>query len=662
MNAILYRLLAFGAFWSSLFFSVGVAWGQCPTANTDPNSVGAFTVPAKVCLGNQITVSSVPSNLTSPVYYYRYDGTTQPGDYNVDPRGPIYTYPQSGTYTILQKASRAGTQATGTIACRTVEVIQPKAIDFTAKVCSGLSTTLTYNLTAETAIYDVIDITWGDGSNDTYQTPGPKSVVHTYANTQSRTITVRGIINGTSGCQGPSSQTVVVPQNASSGVNPVINTLTSSDNAIAMRYQAPSGTTVEILRKDAGGSAFVSAGLVSPTSPFTVAAPSDKVTCFQVVAKDACGTERRSSEVCSLVLNAQAADRQNKLNWIPYSGTYASFRGYRIYRNGGAPLIGGLPSGQSAYTDAFNIQCGDRYCYRIEATLTNPPVTPDQTIVTSAESCVTGVDAGVLAGPSSVFVSVQSDGVYVKSALPQPQSTPAAVYTLVVARASQVGGPFTDLGTSNDVTYTDKTASTSTQSYCYQTAVINKCGVKSAYSKPVCSILLTVGPDGALRWNNDSPFSNETPGSYLIVRIDPNTGQPDDKFDVGRVNQYAPDPQSQVTQYQVVAVDSKGIESYSNPIDIQLAPKLFVPTAFSPNGDSQNDGFMPKGQFWNELDMTLFDRWGGVVYNTTNKEDRGWNGDVNGQPAPSGYYTYRIKIKDVNGRTYERTGRFLLIR
>lgn len=610
-------------------------------------------MPSKVCFGQVLTVSGEPSDIKNIGYNFSYDGKTPA--VNVSTRSTnTWTYTAPGSYTILQKGNRAN----GTIACRTVEVVNPQKISFTPKVCSGLSTTVTYNLTAETAGYDRITISWGDGANEVINGPftaGAKQATHTYANTLARTIVLRGEILGASGCQGPTSDPVtIVPVGSSAGGNPIINSLTSTDNSITLRYQLPSGNTAEIQRKEAGAGGYTSIGTVSQANTFSIAAPSDKVTCFQVVTRDACGTEQRSAEVCSLVLNAQAADRQNILNWIPYSGAVVSFRQYRIYRNG-APA-GGVPSlGAGSYTDGNNIQCGDRYCYRLEANV-------DQTVITSAETCVTGIGSSTFAGPASAFVSVQGDGVYVKSALPQPQPTPAAVYTLVVARANGVGGPFSDLGTSSDLTYTDRTASTGSQQYCYQTALINKCGSKSPYTKPACTVLLTANSDGSLRWTNESPFSEEAPGSYLIVRINPGTGNPDDKFDVGKVSEYRPDPTSPVTQYQVVAVDSKGIESYSNPVDIQLAPKIFVPNAFSPNGDGANNEFMPKGLFWNQFEMTIFDRWGGVVYNTTDKDARGWNGDANGQPAQAGYYTYRIRITDTKGQPYERTGRFLLIR
>ena len=90
---------------------------------------------------------------------------------------------------------------------------------------------------------------------------------------------------------------------------------------------------------------------------------------------------------------------------------------------------------------------------------------------------------------------------------------------------------------------------------------------------------------------------------------------------------------------------------------------LFIPDAFSPNGDNVNDLFYPKGSGFN-LDtytMSIYDRWGKVMY-TTNDIEKGWDGTLSGKQCPQDVYTYLITIKDVYQKTHSFNGHVTLIR
>ena len=91
--------------------------------------------------------------------------------------------------------------------------------------------------------------------------------------------------------------------------------------------------------------------------------------------------------------------------------------------------------------------------------------------------------------------------------------------------------------------------------------------------------------------------------------------------------------------------------------------EVFVPNAFSPNGDGNNDFFNPvleNGQIL--LSMQIFDRWGKLVYNNTSLR-RGWNGKYeNDLEAGSGTYMYFIKYTCADGKLYEKKESLTLIR
>ena len=66
-----------------------------------------------------------------------------------------------------------------------------------------------------------------------------------------------------------------------------------------------------------------------------------------------------------------------------------------------------------------------------------------------------------------------------------------------------------------------------------------------------------------------------------------------------------------------------------------------MPNVFSPNGDGNNDAFVPLKYFGTKAYLTIFNRWGQLVYSTTNL-GAGWNGHLSGNPAPEGTYFWMV--------------------
>jgi gliding motility-associated-like protein len=70
---------------------------------------------------------------------------------------------------------------------------------------------------------------------------------------------------------------------------------------------------------------------------------------------------------------------------------------------------------------------------------------------------------------------------------------------------------------------------------------------------------------------------------------------------------------------------------------------VFVPNAFTPNGDNRNDVFQPIINCeYSTYHLWIFDRWGVMVFETTD-QDAGWDGYVNGELAAQGMYVWRIE-------------------
>jgi gliding motility-associated-like protein len=83
---------------------------------------------------------------------------------------------------------------------------------------------------------------------------------------------------------------------------------------------------------------------------------------------------------------------------------------------------------------------------------------------------------------------------------------------------------------------------------------------------------------------------------------------------------------------------------------LQVIPlfTLYIPTAFSPNGDGVNDIFEPKGTYIKSFEMYIYNRWDMVELYHTTDITKGWNGTVNGGSniAQEDTYIYKIIVID----------------
>lgn len=88
---------------------------------------------------------------------------------------------------------------------------------------------------------------------------------------------------------------------------------------------------------------------------------------------------------------------------------------------------------------------------------------------------------------------------------------------------------------------------------------------------------------------------------------------------------------------------------------------IYVPNAFTPNGDGLNDVFNAKGHYINKFDMMIFDRWGEQIF-SSNDINKGWDGTVKGKIAENSVYVWKIMVIDVQHKRHELTGHVTLIK
>jgi len=84
-------------------------------------------------------------------------------------------------------------------------------------------------------------------------------------------------------------------------------------------------------------------------------------------------------------------------------------------------------------------------------------------------------------------------------------------------------------------------------------------------------------------------------------------------------------------------------DTIEKPVTIYPSVVIYIPNAFTPNGDLLNDTWKPSisGIDKDNYHLNIYDRWGKVMF-TTNDINEGWNGKYNEKPCPEAVYVYMI--------------------
>jgi gliding motility-associated-like protein len=98
-------------------------------------------------------------------------------------------------------------------------------------------------------------------------------------------------------------------------------------------------------------------------------------------------------------------------------------------------------------------------------------------------------------------------------------------------------------------------------------------------------------------------------------------------------------------------------------IPVKRCLYIYVPNAFSPNGDGLNDKMGIEGDFTSleNFTFTIFDRNGMVLF-TTHDEYQKWDGTAKGIDVPIGVYVYVIDIKEHMFEPYQLRGSVQVVR
>ncbi|RMG91719.1 MAG: hypothetical protein D6706_17965, partial [Chloroflexi bacterium] len=149
-------------------------------------------------------------------------------------------------------------------------------------------------------------------------------------------------------------------------------------------------------------------------------------------------------------------------------------------------------------------------------------------------------------------------------------------------------------------------------------------------------LVCDAGPDDSLRIGNSIRLSPYISDTSLVASIDWSPAT-----DISCISCIRPEVSPLTTTTYTIRVTDWWGCVYTDEVTIIVfsRPTVYVPNAFSPDGDDNNEIFRVYGTEIATLNLRIFDRWGQKLFES-NDINQGWDGTYKGEPLPPGVYTY----------------------
>lgn len=121
-----------------------------------------------------------------------------------------------------------------------------------------------------------------------------------------------------------------------------------------------------------------------------------------------------------------------------------------------------------------------------------------------------------------------------------------------------------------------------------------------------------------------------------------------------------------VTQSGIITVTSNNNgcivqDNFELFLERCLEPTIYIPNVFTPNNDGLNDLFEVKGSYIENIEITIFNRWGNELY-TWKDINEGWDGTYQGKLVPDGTYFYIVNVVFENSEKKTFLGSITLLK
>lgn len=220
--------------------------------------------------------------------------------------------------------------------------------------------------------------------------------------------------------------------------------------------------------------------------------------------------------------------------------------------------------------------------------------------------------------------------------LPPFCGTAAPPHTLMVTPA---GGVFDGPGLSAGV-FTPATAGVGQHTLTYSVRAAPECSAVVARRLAIVHLIPTIQmPEELLTFRGNSLTLEPTlTGNPIRFLWSPGTALIDSQTPAAQI-----DAIQRSTTY-TLQIENAGRCAATDSIHISVVDHLYVPDAFTPNGDGQNDRWkLTNLAAYPKADVTVFNRWGTVIFHAIGPDQEGFDGRLDGTDVPDGVYTYVIR-------------------
>ena len=116
------------------------------------------------------------------------------------------------------------------------------------------------------------------------------------------------------------------------------------------------------------------------------------------------------------------------------------------------------------------------------------------------------------------------------------------------------------------------------------------------------------------------------------------------------------------TKYTLTVTSGVGCGIATSQVDVKVFKDIYIPSAFTPNGDGLNDNFKIRGASSYKIEkLLIYNRFGQLLFNQKSFDD-GWDGKYRGIIQPAGIYVYYVELLSPTRKRIVRKGSILLIK
>lgn len=552
--------------------------------------------------------------------------------------------------------------------------------DFNIKekyVCLGMPITF---LNASSSDTGIIGYDWdlGDGTSR-------KGAEQSHAYVQPGRYTIRLITEDALGCK----DTVIKPDYAVVGDTleplPVLIRRASvlGDNATELVFEAYKGFDFSqyTIYKYQNGKYKPIANRTNPMDTVLIddmVNTLDNSYCYKVSMKNLCRFEsdaELTKEHCTIETKAKGLFESNLVSWSPYIG-FDSISRYEIWRTDSRDrkdyqFLDSVPSGQLNYLDT-HFNCFVTKYYHIKAVQHGGFKEYSNSDTARATPSTINTTKPNLAWRVTV-----EDNDYALLEWKNDAWSRHGIRTYLVEKCFSDGRKYnSDMAFEPEtVSMKDMQVKVNENSYVYRMRAIDNCNDTTPWSNYSQTILLKGYFDvssnkPALKWNAYREWYQGI-SRYEIDRM-----RPDGSFDkiasvsnttTSFIDQSAESNCAPNYIYRVRAIsnwqtsyDTLAV-SVSNHAQILPNSTLYVPNAFSPDLNGINERFGPKGQYIVRYTIRIYNRWGELLYSSSDCLAT-WDGTYKNERCQQDVYMYQIEALGADNKTYNLNGTFTLLR